>query len=212
MTIRLTDLMNDVLPYTPGCPNPVVRRELRKSAQRFCRETMVLQIDVEPITVAAGVTDVDLTLYCPSQTRPVKAIEVNVDGRVVASISKDGLRTLNPQYQQAAAGTVQRYFAKNEDAITLFPAPALDSVVRLTLAICPTDNAQTFPDELGGLWRNAIVGGAIQRICAVPGQPYTSMELANMGAAWYYDGTTRASTEFQNSFGRGTRVTMRPLA
>lgn len=210
--IRLSELVPDVLIYAPGAPGPLIRRELRKAAQRFCRSTLIVLADTPAFTVVAETKTLDLTEYCAPQTQPVKVIEVNIDGRVIPSVGQDTLRGISALYQQAQPGAVSRYYARDEKTVTLFPVPAADVPGVITMAVCPTDAANSLPDELGGLWRNAIVGGALARICVIPGQSYTSVDTANMGSSWYYEGERRARIEFNTSFGRGTKVTMRPFA
>lgn len=206
--MTLTDLLVDVNPYAPGCPSVVALAKLRESAQNFSRRTLVVSREVVGTALGAPV-DLE-ALLDDTSLKVVKVLEAYADGVELHSVSRDYLRSRNPGYQ-TVTGPARMFYQMSETAAFLFPAPTETQQLRMVLAVAPSDTATTLPDELTDSWKDAVVGGALFRICLTPGQSYTSQDMAAYGASLLNDGIQRARIQFNQSFGRDARVTMRPF-
>lgn len=212
MSTRLVELEADVAVYAPGAPGPIIRKELRKAAQRFCRATLAAQVVADPFTVAADTETLDLLDYCPTQTIPVMALDLRLDDRVIVSSGIDNLLAAGYAFTKAPPSLTANQYGFNERILHLTPVPKTAVTAYLRLAVCPSDNASVIPDDLSTMWREAIVGGALERVCSVPNTAYQNPQFVVMGASWYQKGLRDARIAVQNSYGRGTRVNMRPFA
>lgn len=212
MSVKTTDLAKELLAWAPGCPGPVVRRELVRAAQRFCRATYTLVVDVAAVPLAPGVGEVDLGDYTDPYLLPIKAIRVKVDGRAVPPASENALAAQEGNAITPKARPSVCFYMQGETTLRVYPYSTLAQVLSVQIAQMPTDKAPTLPDALAVEWRDAIVGGALQRICSIPDQPYTSADYASMGAGWYAAGVHRAKLETNRSRGAAPNVKMRPFA
>lgn len=206
--MNLSDLLVDVNPYAPGCPSVVALAKLRESAQNFCRRSLVLNVSVTGTALGA---DLDLnTLLADQSLTVVKVIEAYADGVELNPVSRDYLRSRLPGYA-SVQGPARLIYQTSEHLAHLYPAPNVGQSFQAAVAVAPTNTATTLPDELIEAWKDAIVGGALMRICMTPGQSYTSQDMAAYGSALLSDGIARARVQFNQSFGREARVTLRPF-
>ena len=206
--MNMSDLLVDVNPYAPGCPSVVALAKLRESAQNFCRRSLILNVDISGTVLGADV-DLNVLLANPDLT-VVKVIEAYADGVELNAVARDYLRSRNPGYA-SVQGPARVIYQTSEHQAHLYPAPDVGQAFRAVVAVAPTNTATTLPDDLIEAWKDAVVGGALMRICMTPGQPYTSQDMAAYGSALLSDGITRARVQFNQSFGRESRVTLRPF-
>ena len=212
MSVKILDLSKELLPYTPGCPGPLARRELVRSAQRFCRDTQIAVVEVNGVVLLASSGEVDLSIYSDIGMQPLKVATVSVDGRPMRQVTERAIASQYGAPLEVKTGAASRYFYMlGEATFRVYPVTDQQQVLALRLVQLPTDNATSLPDSLGGEWREAIVGGALQRVCTIPGQPYTSVDHAAMGASWYRTGVNLAKIEVNRSHGSLVSVVMRPF-
>lgn len=210
MSVTSNTLFDEILMYAPGCPSPVMRKELLRAAQRFCRRTLILQRDV-PFVQPAFDEDHTFDLSLES-LQVIQVLELTVNGRVISGKQQEALRQRNAYYRQITAPEPRLYYSKREGTVSFYPTPDQDVPVVAAVACFPSDTYEGLPEELLGQWQDAIVGGALSRLCSAPGQPYTNPEIAQRGAGWYAEGVAQARVYFNNSYGRGAMVTQRPFA
>lgn len=210
MSVQTSTLFDEVLSFAQGCPTSVLRKELLRSAQRFCRKTLILQRDVAFVQPAGS--DMATPSFGTEKLKMVQVMELTVNGRVVRGITQEGLRARDPYYNSVEADEPRTFFGRSEGTITFYPQPSKDTAIAATIAVAPADDYDGIPDELANLWADAIVGGAIERICMISGQPYTDPQRALMGRQWYMEGVSQARIYLNNSYGRTDMVTLRPFA
>jgi len=210
MSLQSSTLFDEILSFAQGVPTSVLRKELLKSAQRFCRKTLVMQRDITLVT-EPGISSV-LPDFGTEKVSMVQVLELTVNGRIIKPTPVDNLRSRDPFYNNVQADEPRTFFSRTEGVITFYPQPLTEVSVAATVAVAPTDDYDGVPDELANLWSDAIVGGAIERICMIPGQPYTDPQRALMGRQWYMEGVSQARIYMYNSFGRSDMVTLRPFA
>lgn len=210
MSTDITPFVEELIAYAPGCPAPLARRELLRAAQRFCREVYVFRVDV---AFEHDAYQSDYTFDLSSEKlKVIKPIEVTVNGRVITSKQQEYLRQRNLLYKDVTAPEARFYYSKREGSISFYPTPEEVSFVIAVVACYPDDGYEGLPEEVAGQWRDAVIGGALSRICSTPAQPYTSQEMAMMGATWFRQGVALARVYVNNSYGSTAQVVMRPLA
>lgn len=210
MNVDIAPFVEELLAYAPGCPAPLARRELLRASQRFCRDVYVLRRDV-PFTQPADTPDHTFDLTA-EKLKVIKPVEVTVNGRVISSKQQEYLRQRNLFYREVTAPEPRFYFSKREGAMSFFPVPEQDAAIVAVVACYPADDYEGIPEEVAYQWRDAVIGGALLRICATPAQPYTNPEIAGMGGAWFRQGVSLARVYVNNSYGGTAQVVMRPFA
>lgn len=183
----LESFLTRLMVWVPSCPRPLADQALRDTAVRFCRDTEIVQTTVTPLDVSAGVSEYVVPL--PTGRRISRVLRAQYRGTPLNGVSElpnDG-----------AQAVPDRYTSPTSTSVRLYPAPdeTQTSVLFLDLAIEPTRNAETLPDELFDDWVEAIVAGAGAYICSIPDQPFTNPLVAAQLASVYKAKESEAKTE-----------------
>lgn len=198
----LTDLYPELLLHAPACPQPLAERALIRSAIRFCRDTQVIRETVGPVRLPPGTTTIELADYAEEGV-PFALVDLNVNGVPMRKALK------KPPVQWGGSTIL---FRPNERVVEFAPALEESIDITLTMATAPASTAKQIDDELATRWRDGVIGGAIAYLCAMPGQAFTSADLAMYGAQMYANDRGRARMAVNAAYDADPRVEMRPLA
>lgn len=181
----LDDFLTFLMPYVPGCPDPLARQALVQSAIEFCSRTEIAQ-ELSTLTLHAGTDTYDLDV--PNQQVLVNVLEVVYEGRVIDAVSYP-VAQLPPGRPQ---GVLKPLPESTE--LTVVPAPDAASATTLTVraAFRPTPKTTQLVDELFNNWHDAVVQGALKRLCAMPGQMFTSASTVMLATQAFVDYITEA--------------------
>ena len=196
---KLEFFLPRVLPWCLGAPEPLVYQALIDSAIQFCDESTVVHYITDPITITPNVADYDIDL-------PV--------GMDLARI----MRVWNAAGPwEPMSGNPVNWRVTDIGQITIFPTPsaplAPGQYMFIDVATKPSRNASSLADQLYSDWIEGVVGGAIQRLCSTPDQPYSNPANAAMGAAMFK--VWRGKAQYECTKGRVKRdmvVRPRPFA
>ncbi len=159
-----SDLHPDVLPYVPGCPDPVLDQEIRQAAIEFFRRTRVWTEWLEPIYAAANLREYDLDL--PAGSEVVRIEQATRNG---APFEIEGFRSLaSDPAQRAVDGPLALTSA---DRVTVWlsqPVGAADRI-QLRVSLAPSRTAAGIGDTLFAQHRQALAEGARHRLLRMPG-------------------------------------------
>jgi hypothetical protein len=160
-----------VAPSVIGCPIPVMDHHIRLSAIEFCDKTRwheeacfvsrsgntgVYEFDVEQGLEIVRITSVSVA-----------------DAEIFPKTKTTGL-------QMIAAGSLERFFVVIDPLnIQINPVPAVTDAVHVVAALRPAINATRLHEALIE-WRDSIASGAIGRIAALPGQSFSSLDVASV--------------------------------
>jgi hypothetical protein len=185
-----------LLPWCPSAPEPLIYQELLDSAIQFCEESHVVRYITDPITVIPGVATYDIEL--PQYTDLVRVMRVYyADGPFSYPV-----------------GGFNNWVISDIGEITLFPTPTSDPKRPMFFEVVtkPTRSANQVADQLFTDWVEGVCGGAIQRICAMPDQPWSNDANAAKGANAYRIWKNKAMFEAtKGRVQRDTVVTPRPF-
>lgn len=172
--IPLSDFLTEVRPYAPGVPDQVAYKHLRNAAIDFCERTRLWKweddYDVvetfvgEPIITPAGSTVFDIE-------------RVSFDGRDLRPVSTVDLDRLSPHWRTSQETGMPEFITQIEQN-TLRVVPAQAGHIYLCLRLKPSKDAMELPDFLDTEYRECIGWGALGRILTIPGQSYTSPDMA----------------------------------
>ncbi|HEY6509737.1 MAG TPA: hypothetical protein VIY56_17060 [Vicinamibacterales bacterium] len=194
---KLEVFLPRLLPWCAGAPEPLVQQALIDSAISFCEETNIVRYITDPITRIAGVADYDLEL--PQSTELARVIRV----------------WWGKGPYETPSGLPLNWQITDVGQITIFPTPenSIDDPMFIEVSTTPTRSATVVADQLYSKWVEAVVGGAMYRICSQPDQPYTNLQNAALGAQAFRKGRGDAMIEATKGYvRRDTRVQMRPFA
>jgi hypothetical protein len=197
--VNLTQFFPFVLPSVLGCPDPTLLQAIRSACVDFCTTTLMVQ-ELVPLSVATGSQDYEVDV--PSQMQLVKVLGVFLEDTWLEPVSVESVRkgvALRGDVgsAQASHSTPTAYFQKTPTTpeISLYPLPIVDITEGLTVraAFAPTRSATSVDNTLYDHWVEAIAAGALSRLMALPGQPYTNPAEAAAMRAQFSAATRSAS-------------------
>lgn len=162
---RLDDFRPYVVPLAPGLPEPVIDRAIVDAAIQFCRDTRVLQRELDPLRVRTGRGLYELEAL--DGLRPFAVVRATTDGGTPGRV----LEPLLPNARGPVSGPTTHFREVPGDALELVPPPTHNLVVTVRAAVAPLPRATQLPDELYHDWRESIGAGAAVRLLLVYGDP-----------------------------------------
>lgn len=207
--LSIDELFPRVLPYVPGCSEPLARQAILDSAIEFCDKTSILTQTLDAFSTVSGLVSYDLET--PNrQMKVARVLAVTIDGKEIKGTFTEDVPTLPDREGQPTSFYTTRI--DSEFVLNLHPLPDDKYSVITTVALSPTISATSLEDELVTVWSDGIVDGAIARIARVPNQPFSSFDVAML----YTQSSARKiaaikAESYQGRIRGGTRIKTRPL-
>lgn len=169
-----------ILPHAPNVLDDQAVIAARNTCIDFCRETLFLQSDLDPITVMAGVN-----------TYAVDVPRYNVLGQVMGIYYISRKLERRSQYElekmfsvnwQSLEGTPQAYTQFNPDEITLAltPSETVQDAITGRYSYMPSRDSTVIDSQLYERFLEDIVAGTLAHLMATPNQPYSDAAAAKM--------------------------------
>jgi hypothetical protein len=170
----LDELLPALLPYTPGCPEPLAVSGLRQAAMAFCEQTRLWR-DTSTQSVSPHQ---EVLVPFGAQLRAV--ISARFDGRKVEAVALSELDRRYPhQDWRELEGSEPRYLTQvTGNRLQLVPASSGELL--MTLELLPGFDADELPAFIIDRYSSVLVDGALGYLLQVPGQPFSNPELAIM--------------------------------
>ena len=194
--ISVDEFLPYVLPDCQGCSDVGAQSAVISAAIDFCRRSLILQRDHDPISVRSYHADYDLEP--PDQMLVAKVMKAWFRRMVIVPVAPDDMDdpgAYNPAI--ASTGPPSHYIMKDERTLTLWPMPIADEANALTLrvALRPTRSATFLEDALFEDWVDVIAAGAKAALQSTPGKGYTNPAQAKYNDDLFKAGTNRAMVE-----------------
>jgi hypothetical protein len=184
-----SDLIQDILPHVPGCPEPMIEDTIRRVATKFCRETQTWEEQLNDLYVVEGVERYDVDL--PEESELLGISHLQQDGRPVNYWPEVNIFGL----------------------ISFHKAPYIKSgPMEIKVILVPSKDSTGMPDRIGEHYREAIVGGVISTLQVIPRKDWSAPELAAFHRETFNEGLREAkSRKMRGNTDRPMRVAPRPL-
>lgn len=169
----LDEFLSKVLPYAPGCPEPVALEHIRNAAIEFCEETKLWRFD------DAFDLGEEPNLMCTPQGAVIHQIErCDFDGRTLEPRAIDWLDQHCPEWrsEKPLAGQPQYFTQIHPNTIRVVPHQP--GRVKVWLRLKPSEDADQIPSFIAAEHKSVIGWGALSEILLLPGQPFTSLDAA----------------------------------
>lgn len=200
-----------ILPYLPGCPEPLVAQVLIDAAIEFCDSSLVLRQNLDTFNTVVGRVQYDLD--APSAQHDInRVMGVTLDGKELVAGMSEALRGDMPTAPAKPRGF---YTDRTDSVFTLMLSPPPDEVysVLVNVALSPARTATQLDDDLYNTWINPIVSSAIAQAMQIPGQPFSNPAQAQILLNSVARQTVTSRIEGNYGFVRGSmRVRSRPFA
>ncbi|CAB5220080.1 hypothetical protein UFOVP232_42 [uncultured Caudovirales phage] len=166
-----------ILPYLPGCSEPLAAQVLVNSAIEFCENSMVLRQNLDTFTTVAGVSQYDLD-------PPTAQHDINrVMGVTLAGMElRPGMAEIVHNDLPTDRAKPRAFYTDRTDSVfTLRLTPPPDAAYPVVVAVTlrPKRTASLLDDDLYNIWIDPIVSGAIARAMQIPDQPFTNFPQAD---------------------------------
>jgi len=177
-----------VLTYAPNCFEEQARVAVRHACMDFCRETLLLQEDISPITAAKGESTYDIDL--PSNYTLAQVLSLYYVGRRLERKSQLELERLYTRDWQTLVGAPRVFTQFDMKTFTVAPPPAevVANAITGRIAFMPSRDSTAVEDVLYERYLDEIVAGALARLMVTPDQPYTDLKQAAANAARFRTG------------------------
>ena len=200
-----------ILPYLPGCSEPMVDQVLLNSAIEFAKNSLTIRQNLDPFNTVVGQTQYDLDP--PTKNHDInRVMGVNVNGKELTAGLAEVIRNDLPTANAIPRGF---YTDRTDSTFTLRLAPPPDNVYPVIVAVTlrPSRSATMLDDDMYNIWIDPIVNGAIARAMQIPDQPFTNFARAQelLAAASSMTVTSRIESNFGLTRG-SMRVRSRPFA
>jgi len=174
--IAVSKFLSTLMPQVIGCPRPTASRAVVDSAIDFCSRSLVLTYALQPLPTRVG--DNTYWLELPEQTALVQVLRAWYDDTVLRPVTLDSVYV-----SEAPAGTPHSYYGEHLDideeySLRLYPTPDAVGSLLVRAALKPIRNATLLNNQLYNDWYEAIVDGALARLCSLPGENFTNPEVA----------------------------------
>jgi hypothetical protein len=200
-----------ILPYLPGCSEPLAAQLLLDSAIDFCSNSLVLRQNLDPFKTAAGISQYDLD---PPSTQH------NIDRVMGVTLTGQELRPgmseiVHNDLPTDKAKPRAFYTDRTDSVFTLYLTPPPDDSYSVVVAVAlrPARTATTLDDDLYNIWINPVANGAIAKAMMIPDQPFTNPAQASYLQLAMAKQTNSSRVESTYGFIRGSMsVRPRPFA
>lgn len=185
MTVSYEKFLPHVLPHVNNCFDEQVIIATRNACIDFCRETLIFQQDLDPITVQAGVNTYEVDVpngYVLGQVLGVYYLTRRLERKSQLELERAFTRNW-----QSLQGTPQAYTQFNQDEITLVLCPAETHANAITgrFSYLPSRTSTTVDNVLYERYLEDIVAGTLAHLMATPNQPYTDKAASSFYAALF---------------------------
>lgn len=192
MTVSYEVFLPHVLPHVNNCFDEQVIIATRNACIDFCRETLILQQDLDPITTQTGVNTYEIDPpkgYVTGQVLGLYYLTRKLERKSQLELERAFTRNW-----QSLTGTPQAFtqFNANEITLVLCPAETKQAAVTGRFSYMPTRDSTTVDGVLYERYLEDIVAGVLAHLMATPNQPYT-----DVAASAYY--RTQFRTAKQNT-------------
>lgn len=173
------DLLREITPEAPGCPEPLALAALKDAAADFCERTLLWRVEIGPLDVTAG--RAEYRLVPPAGARVAMVLAASLDGRRLSPISEEALDADYPFWAAVESPCPDRYCLTRPDTLRLVPVPARDmpASLKAVVALKPGPGSSACPDELADGWTAPLTHGARARLMLMTGQSWSAPEGAD---------------------------------
>lgn len=190
MATTLSAFYPHVLIHTADVPEPLLDTAIRNACIEFCRSSLWLQQDIDPIPVQVGNNPYEIDV--PTGYVVAKVMALYFDNARLTPLDSTAVTNTTFINWQIQAGTPYGYTMFTPNEVTLVYTP--DSVGTLTgrMALSPSRTASSVDDTLFQEYQEEIAQGAVARLKSIPNQPFSDPAGAAASLALFKYGVGKA--------------------
>lgn len=189
--IDIMEIVDEIIPFAPACPEPLIEDAIRAVAEEICRQTKgwvfedQFKVSQEQDFIAA-----------PYGSFIIKIDRLIIDGKALEATTERQLDLIRPEWR-SEAGWPRQFFQRTPGEIRIVPAPDRSFDVSLALRLSTAHDAEVLPDLFKVRWRAALRDGVIARILSLPGKTWSSPDFAAIHNARFVQAVSAARDDVQ---------------
>jgi hypothetical protein len=167
-------LIKEILPYVPGCPEVLIKSNLRSATIEFCEKSKAFVHDLEPITSTSGIHEYEFDQ--PVGTSVHSILWAIYDGEDLDPISPRSLELNYPDWRDRSS-IPKVYLQKDSNKFWLIPVPNATqaSIIQLSVSLKPTRTASNIDTSFSNDYRDGILYGTLYRLLRIPSRAWTDL-------------------------------------
>jgi hypothetical protein len=191
----LDNFLPEVIPYVPGCPQPIAINAVRNALIELCDKSYWSVYEADPLNIVAGTSDYELD--SPTDTDIAGVIDVMYNGYVLQPAATDQLRQYYGVDWRTKQGSPRFYTRLEQEVIRLVPNPdsSITSGLSIIVATKPCQTASTCDDDLFEKWKEGVAAGAVARLALLPQQGFTNPRLAEVMMTRFMQTVSKATID-----------------
>lgn len=167
-----------VLPFVPGCPDPVAEDKVRDKAIEFFKRTRCWRDDIDPISLVANLNVYDLIAM--DGVLVTELFSLQCQGVPMGFKTQKDLDNEFPTWRLQTADRPTMFFLPNEREVQVvfMPNQALSNALTGQVAFKPSQDGTGIPTLLWEEHRTAIANGALGELLKMPKTSWFDAALA----------------------------------
>lgn len=215
-TIAFSDMVDDLSPYVPGCPDPVIARTVRKVISDMCQRAKVWHEDFAPVDLVVGQAAYPL--------RPPVAYATCTDitsgytliggQKTVLSWEKlDAVKARYPSWPEETSGAPQYVTSATLGQILLAPIPDTVGTLNLRGYLRPSLTAEVWDADIYDEFQRVIFHGVMYDLMLMNGRGWADAKLGAVHGRQWTQLLAAARDRAQRGYNTDDlSVAMRPFA
>lgn len=169
----IDEFMQGIAPYAPGCAAPTAYFGIRQAAIEFCARTRLWRHKAS-VAITANTAAV---IPVPTDAVLHRFERVLFDGQPLDPKTPAWLDENAHGWRDGELEGQPAYVTQLEPG-TMLLVPGADGTASVSISLKPSQSAMELPDFMVNEYRSVICTGALAHILAIPGQPFTNVNLA----------------------------------
>jgi hypothetical protein len=183
----LIALRPEVMPHAPGCPLAMIDDAILKAVIEFCNRSRAYRFMPADIDAVADTADYAVS-DLPEGTVIAWLLSATLDDDPLDLPDAGSV----PLEYATETGTPTMAIIASETEIGLRKVPDADATLKVRLALRPSLDAGTYPDEFHNLYQTKIAAGALAKLWAQPGKPWSQPGLVEDARSQFESGIYEA--------------------
>lgn len=187
-TVAFDDMVNDLSPYVPGCPDPVIARTVRKVIIDMCQRAKVWHEDFLPVDLVVGQAAYALRSpvsygVCTDVTGGYTLINGQKTNLTWEKLT--AVKSRYPNWPEDSQGTVRYITSATLGEVLLAPVPDVGGTLNLRGYLRPSTDATGWDADLYDEFQRVIFHGVLYDLMLMLGRGWADPKLAAVhGRQW----------------------------
>lgn len=207
MATSYTEWLPAIQPHVPACPSPMIIEMVRQACIDFCESSGYLRVNLDAFNTVADDDTYELT--APVDTVVCRVLHVRCGDRTLEATTQEVLEQ-ESNYWRDKTGQPNRYIQPDQDTIILNPVPDAVEAVNVFATVRPSQASGGVDDQIFERFKDRITSGALARLMAMPGLPWSNAELSAYHAGIYNGGVSDAADSAARGLTNAVRLRVRP--